>query len=282
MRSVVFATVLLLAGSAVAAPSFAAGTGAPVSIQTQQANADAANLPAAQAVLQKSSPVIRQMQTDPGLKALISQAKGILVMPEFGHVTFIVGGRWSSGVLVAQNKGQWTEPAFFAIGGGSLGDQAGTSSGPVALLIMSQRLMDKFTGNGGWSLNSASGFNVVNYSPAARNSVATADAVVWTGFKAPPAGIRISVNNIWFDAGYNHAMYGSMYLPTILAGKAPLNSQLASDVRDALPAPDGAAPAATANATTVASSAAPQTKATATTPAEKTATTTQSGPAKPG
>lgn len=280
MRGVVFATALLLAGTAVAAPSFAAGTAAPVSMQNQQAAADAANLPAAQALLQKSSAIIKQMQADPGLKDVMTKAKGVLVMPEFGHVAFIVGGRWSSGVLIAQNKGQWAIPAFFAIGGGSLGDQAATSSGPVALLIMSQRVMDKFTGNGRWSLNSASGFNVVNYSPAARNSLGTADVVVWTGIKAPPSGIRIAVNNIGFDTEYNHAMYGTMYLPAILVGKTPLSNQLASDVRDQLPPPDGA-PAVAGSTAAVASNAAPKPATqTATGTPEKTAATQPSHPAK--
>jgi SH3 domain-containing YSC84-like protein 1 len=316
MRSLRLQAALLLAGTVAAIPAVAASNSSagtqgkqtaitdstkpavvasniPVSPQTQQANADNANLPAAQALLQKASTVVRKMDADPNLKNLMTQAKGILVMPDFGHVTFIVNGRWSSGVLMTDNKGQWSDPAFFAIGGGSLGDPAAMQSGPVAVLIMSQAVMDKFKGNGRWSLNSAPGVNVVNYSATTAQTLngKGVDAIVWTGIAANAANLRVSINNIAFDTEYNHAVYGTMYLPAIFASKTPANSQLADDLRNQLPAPaDAPAPMIASAAATAPSpkAAAPtaataeKTSATALTAPKATATAPQTHPARPG
>lgn len=313
MRSLRLGATLLLAGTLAAIPAVAANNNSavtqgqptaitdstkpavvtsntPVSPQTQQATADNANLPAAQALLQKASTVVRNMQADPNLKNLMTQAKGVLVMPEFGHVAFIVNGRWSSGVLMTDNKGQWSDPAFFAIGGGTLGDQAGTQNGSVAVLIMSQAVMDKFKGNGTWSLNPTAGFNIVDYSTTTVQSLREkgADAIVWTGISGNP---RVSINNIAFDFEYNHAIYGTMYLPAIFASKTPASSQLATDLRSQLPAPaDAPAPMiATAAATAPSPKAAAPTaaapenaSATAMIAPKATATTPQTHPARPG
>src|SRR5690348_15911779 len=98
----------------------------------------------AQAILSKTSAVIARFKSDPKMAALARQARGIFVVPQFGHGTSPTTGSWGSGVLLASDHGQWSDPVFFTLGGGSLGPYVTANGGALILFVMTDRAMAKF------------------------------------------------------------------------------------------------------------------------------------------
>ena len=80
---------------------------------------------------------------------LLDRAEAIAVFPQVLKGGFIVGGRGGSGVISRRVANGWSAPAFFDLGGGSVGLQIGVASTDYILLFMNERaveslLSDKF------------------------------------------------------------------------------------------------------------------------------------------
>lgn len=84
-------------------------------------------------------------------KELLERAECIGVFPGLAKGAFIVGGEYGRGVFTCRRKdGSMGAPAFFSLGGGSVGWQIGGEEADVVLLIMNEGgvkhlLQDKFT-----------------------------------------------------------------------------------------------------------------------------------------
>lgn len=80
---------------------------------------------------------------------LLDRAEAVAVFPGVLKGGFIVGGRGGSGVISRRVAGGWSAPAFFDLGGGSIGLQIGVASTDYVLLFMNDNaveslLRDKF------------------------------------------------------------------------------------------------------------------------------------------
>ena len=80
---------------------------------------------------------------------LLDRAEAVAVFPSVFKAGFIVGGRGGSGVISRRVAGGWSAPAFFDLGGGSVGLQIGAASTDYILLFMNENaveslLSDKF------------------------------------------------------------------------------------------------------------------------------------------
>ena len=69
---------------------------------------------------------------------LLDKAEAVAVFPNVIKAGFIVGGRGGSGVISRRVKGGWSAPAFFKLGGASVGLQIGASSTDFVLLFMNE------------------------------------------------------------------------------------------------------------------------------------------------
>ena len=67
---------------------------------------------------------------------LLDRAEAVAVFPGVLKGGFIVGGRGGSGVISRRVPGGWSAPAFFELGGGSVGLQIGVASSDYILLFM--------------------------------------------------------------------------------------------------------------------------------------------------
>lgn len=75
---------------------------------------------------------------------LLNKAYGIAVIPSVLKVGLIIAGRRGSGVVsVRGENGEWSNPAFINLTGGSLGWQIGASSTDVILIFKSRRSIDR-------------------------------------------------------------------------------------------------------------------------------------------
>lgn len=76
----------------------------------------------------------------PGLVDLASRARAIIIVPNMLRAAFFFGGRGGNAVmLVRDDQGHWSPPAFYTIGGISWGLQFGGQSSELVLTVMTQK-----------------------------------------------------------------------------------------------------------------------------------------------
>jgi len=73
---------------------------------------------------------------------LLDRAEAVAVFPGVLKGGFIVGGRGGSGVISRRVAGGWSAPAFFDLGGGSIGLQIGVASTDYVLLFMNDNAVE--------------------------------------------------------------------------------------------------------------------------------------------
>jgi SH3 domain-containing YSC84-like protein 1 len=110
-------------------------------------------------------------------RELLDRAEAIAVFPGVVKAAFIIGGHGGQGVISRRVKGGWGAPAFFNLGGGSLGLQIGAQKTDYVLLIMNAEglkglMEDKFEIGGEVSV--AAG-------PVGRAAAATTNATLDAG-----------------------------------------------------------------------------------------------------
>ncbi len=71
-------------------------------------------------------------------KTILDKAEAVAIFPGVVKVALGIGGRGGQGVIVRRTRGGWSEPAFFNLGGGSIGAQIGATKTDYIFLIMNQ------------------------------------------------------------------------------------------------------------------------------------------------
>jgi len=78
-----------------------------------------------------------------GLPERLRAAAGVLIVPSLIKAGFILGAEGGDGVMLAHRAdGTWSAPAFYVIGAGSFGLQAGIQQSDVIFVINSRRALD--------------------------------------------------------------------------------------------------------------------------------------------
>ncbi len=100
-----------------------------------------------QALVDRSALAVQELLGDgnDALSAanLLRRAKGAMVCPQTFRAGFFFGGEGGTCVLLGRDAaGSWSSPAFYGVGGGSFGFQAGVQDSQTLLLIMSERALN--------------------------------------------------------------------------------------------------------------------------------------------
>src|SRR5216117_632530 len=170
---------------------------------------------------QKAADVFTEIMNVPDRaipQKLLDKAEAIAVFPDVIKAGFIVGGRGGHGLISRRIKSGWSAPAFFDLGGGSIGLQIGAAKTDFVLLFMNDEalaglLKDKFEMGGEGS--AAAG-------PVGRSTSASTDAQLKAGIlsysrsKGLFAGLEIKGVVISADNDDNVAVYGKK-APEILS-----------------------------------------------------------------
>jgi lipid-binding SYLF domain-containing protein len=98
-------------------------------------------------LVEKALVTFNNFSADPNMtwfRDNIGKAKAIIIYPRIIRAGFLLGGSGGSGVLLHLDgkTGQWSYPAFYTMGSGSFGFQAGVDFSEVVLLVMTQKGMD--------------------------------------------------------------------------------------------------------------------------------------------
>ncbi len=80
--------------------------------------------------------------------SVLRRARGAVVCPQSFRAAFFAGGAGGNCVLVGRDAGgSWSSPAFYAVGSGSIGFQAGIQDSQTLLLLMSDRALNAVIDN---------------------------------------------------------------------------------------------------------------------------------------
>ena len=179
----------------------------------------------AQARVEKAATVVDRMRSEPKVDALLRQARGVLVVPEYGKAAWIVGGQGGVGVLTARRgEDRWSDPAFYTLGGLSIGLQAGGEVGPMAFILMTDRAVQQFEERTNrFSLGADAGLTVVAFTEQAdiaSTNGAPADVVAWSGAKGLFGGVSVGATDVMANASLNGSYYHNLEVTPrqILAG----------------------------------------------------------------
>jgi lipid-binding SYLF domain-containing protein len=188
--------------------------------------------------------VVHTMGNEAGMAALLDRARGVFIVPTYGRAALGVGGAGGAGVLmVRRTDGTWGNPAFFDIGGLSIGLQAGAEGGPIALLLLNQKAVDSFRNRNNFSLSADAGLTVVNFARMAQGSTA-GDVVVWSGSKGLFGNaVTVGINDVHYNRRLTEAYYGKPTTALQVIDSTEVNTQ-ADALRKVLgspPAPAGSA-----------------------------------------
>ena len=142
---------------------------------------------------------------------LYSTTEGIIIIPKMINAGFVVAAKRGKGIAIVKNAdGDWSNPVFITLTGGSAGLQAGVQSVELLLLFQKRETLLNI-GKGSFTLG---GDISVTAGPVGRNSTASTDYKLqaevysYSRSKGLFAGISLSGSSLSVDEKSNKSFYG--------------------------------------------------------------------------
>ena len=106
-----------------------------------------------QQLIERSRLVLDAFLSDPQfefVRVYVQNAYAVLIIPEMLKAGFLLGANYGTGVLVARDpqSGAWGDPAFYGMGGGSIGLQIGLQSSDMIFTVMNEGALGKLLDHG--------------------------------------------------------------------------------------------------------------------------------------
>jgi lipid-binding SYLF domain-containing protein len=134
---------------------------------------------------------------------------------------FIFGAEGGSGVMLARTarKG-WSSPAFYSMGAGSFGFQAGVQKAEVVMIINTDRALRALE-RSKFKLGAGAGITVVNLGAGVEGATSgnfSGDIIVWSQAEGVYGGVSLNGSVVAPDDKKNRKFYGrSVSVEEILA-----------------------------------------------------------------
>jgi lipid-binding SYLF domain-containing protein len=142
---------------------------------------------------------------------LLERAYAVAVVPDVIKVGLGIGGRRGKGVMVIRkDNGQWSNPIFVNLTGGSFGFQVGVQSTDVVLVFTSRRSIEGIVGGKvtlGADASVAAG-PVGRQSSAATDIGLTAQVYSYSRASGLFAGVALDGSAMTIDSSSNESFYG--------------------------------------------------------------------------
>ena len=152
--------------------------------------------------------MVQQLKADPRTAALLPRAKAVLLLPDYGRGGLVIGAQGGQGVLVARQGDGWSDPVFYNLGGVSVGAQAGAAAGRIALLLMTERALERVRSDRRFSLTADAGLTVADLSRRRQASGGKlSDVVLWSDTQGAYAGASVGLSGLIIDRDANEAYY---------------------------------------------------------------------------
>lgn len=142
---------------------------------------------------------------------LLRRARAVMLCPSVIRAGFIFAGQGGACLLVARDgAGSWSSPAFYGLGSGSVGFQAGAQQAQLAMLIMSPKGLDAVL-NSQFTIGADAAIAVATVGAGiggATTANAGADIVAFTRSRGLFAGIALEGSLLSTRPEANRAYYG--------------------------------------------------------------------------
>ena len=168
------------------------------------------------------------------LRDNLYQAKGVLIIPRLLKGGFIFGGSGGWGVLLVKDPdtGQWSQPAFYSFGGGSIGFQIGIESAEVIMMVRTQKGVDKFLASS-FKLGGDVSLTVGPVGQGVRSNV-TADIYSFSRSQGLFGGVAIDGALLKTSDDRNAAYYGRPVTPADILISNLVNNPGSTELRNAI------------------------------------------------
>lgn len=194
-----------------------------------------ANTATAEALVDAATTSVETFTVDPDMKWFrdnMSNAKGVLVVPQLIKGGFIFGGSGGSGVLLVKGNGNiWSDPAFYTMGSGTVGLQIGVEVSEIILMIMTDRGVDALLTSSfklGGDISIAAG-------PVGTGAKAqTADILAFSRTKGIYGGVNIEGAVLKVRDDWNHDYYGKQTDPRNILIESSVTNSHADGLRSAV------------------------------------------------
>lgn len=166
--------------------------------------------------------------------ALLSRAYAVAVIPHVIKVGFGIGARRGKGLLVVrQEDGSWSNPAFIALTSGSFGFQIGAQSTDIILVFKTRKSIDGIA-NGKLTLGadaSIAAGPVGRHTEVATDLSFRSEVYSYARSRGLFAGVALEGGGISMDRKSNAAFYGSASITPeqIFAGSGNAAPQTANN-----------------------------------------------------
>ncbi len=174
-----------------------------------------------------------------GLPAkLLNNTYGVAVIPEVIKVGFVFGGRRGHGILVTKGEdGEWSNPSFITLTGGSFGFQIGAQSTDVILVFKSKKSIDGII-NGKFTLGADAS---VAAGPVGRQAEINTDLQLkaeifsYSRSRGLFAGLALDGSKLSINADANEDFYNkALTAEDIFGGKGITAPSIANEFRQLL------------------------------------------------
>jgi lipid-binding SYLF domain-containing protein len=172
------------------------------------------------------------------LKNNLRYAKGVLIIPSLFKAAFWVGGSGGRGILMVRDPAtnEWSGPAFYTVGGGSLGLQFGASSSEVVMMVMTQKGIESLyatTFKLGGGVSVAAGPVGIGAEGATAPNL-SADMLSFARSKGAFIGVSLNGAVISTSTDYNQAYYGRPTRPVDVFEQKTVRNAGADTLRNRL------------------------------------------------
>jgi SH3 domain-containing YSC84-like protein 1 len=142
---------------------------------------------------------------------LVEQAVAVAVFDNVVQAAFVVGGRGGSGIISRRTTDGWTAPAFFRLGGASIGAQIGGGRADVLMLFMTERALERLLDNRlefGADVTAVAGDQQAHALRGEQRALQE-DVVVYSRDRGLFAGVSLQGAVITPDNDLNRSVYGA-------------------------------------------------------------------------
>jgi len=168
---------------------------------------------------------------------LLKNAQAMVIIPEVIKVGFVVGGRYGTGILtVRDEKGNWSNPVFVKIAGGSLGWQIGAESTDLILVFKTRKSVDGiFRGKFTLGVDASVAAGPVGRSAeGATDLTLKSEILSYSRSRGLFAGVALNGAALMIDDDANGSYYGSLDTKGILAGEGGKRTPEVTELLDLL------------------------------------------------
>ncbi|GAB6127348.1 lipid-binding SYLF domain-containing protein [Humidesulfovibrio idahonensis] len=192
-----------------------------------------------QGLVDKAAATVRGMRSDPTFRHLdvyLKNARGVLILPSVIKAGLIYGGQGGNGVLLSRAAdGTWSSPAFYTLGGGSIGLQIGVQEAAIVLVFMNDKAFKSAIDTG---LTLGADATVAAGTEGLTGEVASThvfkDVYYFADVNGLFAGVSLEGGVIHVRDGLNKTFYGQSLTPREIVLDRKVDAATARALKDSL------------------------------------------------